>query len=55
MILPYLLMDRLGHLTGVPGLFVAAVFGAALRLVARLRKIDVLQLTPESTDVTYCN
>ncbi|KAK8377223.1 hypothetical protein O3P69_013694 [Scylla paramamosain] len=31
MILPYLIMHRLGHLRGVAGLFVAAVCGAVLR------------------------
>lgn len=30
-IIPYMVMDKLGHLTGVPGLFVAAVYGGVLR------------------------
>lgn len=32
-ILPYLVMDKLDHLTGVPGIFVAAVYGGVLRSV----------------------
>lgn len=30
--LPYLAVDILGHLPGLPGLFVATVYSAALRL-----------------------
>lgn len=30
-ILPLFVMETVGHLRGVPGLFVAGVFGAALR------------------------
>ena len=30
-IVPYFVMDKLGYLPGVPGLFVACVFSAALR------------------------
>ena len=33
-IMPYLVMDKLSHLPGVPGLFVAAVFGGVLRYLA---------------------
>lgn len=32
-IIPYLIMDKLGHFTGLPGVFVAAVYGGVLRLV----------------------
>lgn len=30
-IIPYMVSDKLGHLTGMPGLFVAAVYGGVLR------------------------
>lgn len=30
-LLPLYVMETVGHLTGVPGLFIAGVFGAALR------------------------
>ena len=30
-ILPYFVIDKLGHLTGVPGIFVACLFSGALR------------------------
>lgn len=30
-LLPLYVMETVGHLTGIPGLFIAGVFGAALR------------------------
>jgi hypothetical protein len=30
-VLPYFVIDKLGHLTGVPGLFMACLFSGALR------------------------
>ncbi|KAJ8934937.1 hypothetical protein NQ314_013096 [Rhamnusium bicolor] len=35
-ILPLFVMETVGHLRGVPGLFIAGVFGAALRLREKL-------------------
>lgn len=35
-LLPLYVMETVGHLRGVPGLFVAGVFGAALRYVLML-------------------
>lgn len=32
-LLPLFVMETVGHLRGVPGLFIAGVFGAALRFV----------------------
>ena len=30
-VLPYFVIDKLGHLTGVPGIFMACLFSGALR------------------------
>ncbi|XP_045104478.1 sodium-coupled monocarboxylate transporter 1-like isoform X1 [Portunus trituberculatus] len=52
-ILPYLVMDKLGHFTGLPGLFVAAVYGGVLsslstagNAIACLMWEDLLQPLP---------
>lgn len=33
-VLPYFVIDKLGHLTGLPGLFTASLFGAALSTIS---------------------
>lgn len=35
-IIPYMVTDKLHHLTGMPGLFVAAVYGGVLRYARKL-------------------
>lgn len=36
-IIPYMVTDKLNHLTGMPGLFVAAVYGGVLRYARKFR------------------
>lgn len=44
-IIPYFAMDVLGDVPGLPGLFVAGVFGASLRLMRFLSKFTPINVT----------